>query len=119
MVIMENCIFCSIIRKEIPSVIVLENEKVIAVRDIKPAAPVHVLIIPKAHIKSLDSIGGENLEIMKDVVLAIQEIAKKEGIQQNGYRVISNIGKDGGQTIDHLHFHLLGGKNLGMGLLNE
>lgn len=104
-----DCIFCEIIRGSIPSQKVFENEAVYAFRDIKPCAPVHILIVPKAHIASADEINAYNADAVRDVFLAIPEIAKAAGLT-NGYRIVTNIGEDGGQTVKHLHFHLLGGQ---------
>ncbi|HJA59150.1 MAG TPA: histidine triad nucleotide-binding protein [Firmicutes bacterium] len=104
-----DCIFCEIIRGSIPSQKVFENEAVYAFRDIKPCAPVHILIVPKAHIASADEINADNADAVRDVFLAIPEIAKAAGLT-NGYRIVTNIGEDGGQTVKHLHFHLLGGQ---------
>lgn len=109
----EDCIFCKIIRKEIPSTIVYEDDEIIAFRDINPVAPVHVLVIPKKHITSLVELKDEDLHIIGKIYKIINEIAEKEGIKDNGFRVIVNCGKDGGQVVEHLHFHLLGGKVLG------
>ena len=104
-----DCIFCEIIRGSIPSQKVFENETVYAFRDIKPCAPVHILIVPKAHIASADEINVDNADAVRDVFLVIPEIAKAAGLT-NGYRIVTNIGEDGGQTVKHLHFHLLGGQ---------
>ena len=104
-----DCIFCEIIRGSITSQKVFENEAVYAFRDIKPCAPVHILIVPKAHIASADEINADNADAVRDVFLAIPEIAKAAGLT-NGYRIVTNIGEDGGQTVKHLHFHLLGGQ---------
>ena len=106
-----NCIFCKIINGEIPSSKVYEDEYCLAFKDLNPAAPVHVLVVPKTHIESLDHVNQENIDIVSKVVLAIPAVAKAAGVQ-NGYRVITNIGEDGGQTVKHLHFHILGGKKL-------
>ena len=106
-----NCIFCKIINGEIPSSKVYEDEYCLAFKDLNPAAPVHVLVVPKTHIESLDCVNGENIDTVSKVVLAIPAVAKAAGVQ-NGYRVITNIGEDGGQTVKHLHFHVLGGKKL-------
>ncbi len=108
-----DCIFCKIVKKEIPSDIVFENEKVIAFRDINPVAPVHILVIPKAHVESVQALEGEHYNLLPEIFKAIKEIAVKEGIDKSGYRVISNSGKDGGQEVFHLHFHILGGENIG------
>jgi len=110
---MEECIFCKIIKKEIPAIIVYEDENIIAFRDILPIAPVHILVIPKKHISSLINLEIEDKEIIGQIYLVINEIAKKEGIYDKGFRVIANCGQDGGQLVKHVHFHLLGGKNLG------
>ncbi|MBQ7319868.1 MAG: histidine triad nucleotide-binding protein [Clostridia bacterium] len=108
---MENCLFCKILRGEIPSSRVYEDENVYAFRDINPQAPVHVLIIPKAHLTSADEIVADNAALVAAVFTAIPKIAAAEGLT-NGYRVITNVGEDGAQSVKHLHFHLLGGKKL-------
>ena len=106
-----DCIFCKIIKGEIPSSKVFENDKVYAFRDINPQAPVHVLIVPKVHVASADGITAENSDLVAAIFEAIPEIAKAEGLS-NGYRIINNCGEDGCQTVKHLHFHLVGGKRL-------
>ena len=106
-----NCIFCKIINGEIPSAKVYEDEYVYAFRDINPQAPVHVLVVPKLHIASADEVNGENSIYVSKIFEAISLIAKNEGLK-NGYRVITNIGEDGCQSVKHLHFHVLGGKKL-------
>ena len=106
-----SCLFCKIIAGEIPSAKVYENEKVYAFKDINPQAPVHVLIVPKCHIESADAITADNSCCVKAVFEAIPEVAKICGLE-NGYRVITNIGEDGCQSVNHLHFHILGGKKL-------
>lgn len=110
---MSDCIFCKIINREIPATIVYEDDKVIAFNDINPAAPVHVLVIPKQHIDGVSQLNEENAKVLPDIYLAINKIAEKLGIKENGFRVIVNNGKDGGQVVYHLHFHLIGGKKLG------
>lgn len=110
---MEDCIFCKIINKEIPSNIVYEDEEIIAFYDVNPAAPIHILVIPKKHITSLAHMNGDENNIISKIYVVIDKIAEKEGIKDKGYRVIVNCGKDGGQEVGHLHFHLLGGKFLG------
>ena len=110
---MNDCIFCKIIKKEIPSTVVYEDEEILAFRDIHPVTPVHILVIPKKHITSLAEIQKEDEAIIGRIYTVINEIAKKEGIFENGFRVIVNCGEDGGQEVKHLHFHLLGGKKLG------
>lgn len=106
-----DCLFCKIVRGEIPSTKVFENEYVYAFRDIEPKAPTHILVIPKEHIGSVGEITPENSVTAARCLEAIPEIAKAEGLK-NGYRVISNIGEDGGQSVFHLHFHVLGGRKL-------
>ena len=106
-----DCIFCKIIAGDIPSTKVYEDESVYAFRDIQPQAPVHVLVVPKKHVASADEITGENAELVAKIFAAIPKIAKAEGLT-NGYRVITNCGEDGCQSVKHLHFHVLGGKKL-------
>lgn len=108
---MENCLFCKIIAGEIPSTKVYEDEEILAFRDIAPQAPTHILVIPKQHICGVDGINGENSAVVSRIFTAISKIAAEEGLT-NGYRVVSNVGEDGGQTVRHLHFHILGGKKL-------
>ena len=110
---MENCLFCKIIAGEIPSTKVYEDETILAFRDINPQAPVHVLVVPKAHIQDTDGISAENSHLTAHIFEVIPQIAKAEGLV-NGYRVVSNCGPDSGQMVHHLHFHILGGKPLGM-----
>lgn len=108
---MENCLFCKIIRGEIPSAKVYEDEYIYAFRDIAPQAPVHVLIVPKIHLDNvlaLHSCEG----LAQRVAEAIEKIAKSEGVAESGFRVITNCGRDGAQSVAHLHFHLLGGTQL-------
>ena len=108
---MENCLFCKIVAGEIPSTKVYEDEKVLAFRDIAPQAPTHILVIPKCHIASVAEITAENADIVAHIFTVIPQIAKTEGLD-NGYRVVSNCGADAGQTVHHLHFHILGGAEL-------
>lgn len=108
-----DCLFCKIIAGEIPSSKVYEDDLVYAFNDISPAAPTHVLIIPKKHISSANELNEENAAIVSHIFLVAAKIAKRLGIAENGYRIVNNCGKDGGQTVGHLHFHLLGGRNLG------
>ena len=107
----DNCLFCKIIAGEIPSSKVYEDDFVFAFRDINPQAPVHVLVVPKEHIPCVDAIGADNSAYVAKCFEAIAKIAKAEGLE-NGYRVINNCGEDGGQTVQHLHFHLVGGVKL-------
>ena len=102
-----DCIFCKIANKEIPSNTIYEDDKVIAFYDLAPQAPVHFLVIPKTHIKSADEINENNAEIIAHIFTVISKIAKELGLS-NGYRIVNNCGEDGGQTVGHLHFHVLG-----------
>lgn len=106
------CIFCSIVEKEIPSDLVYEDDNFLAFRDINPEAPVHILLIPRKHIGSLEEIANEDAQLMAGIFPLIKEIAAKEGLAQVGYRLVANVGAHGGQTVDHLHFHILGGREL-------
>ena len=110
---MENCLFCKIIAGNIPSAKVWEDELCYAFRDIAPQAPTHVLVVPKAHIESCNGITPDNSAVVAHIFTVIPQIAKAEGLT-NGYRVVSNCGDDAGQTVHHLHFHILGGKTLGL-----
>jgi histidine triad (HIT) family protein len=106
-----DCLFCKIIKGEIPSTKVYEDDVMYAFRDINPQAPVHVLVIPKKHIASVAEINSENSSAVKAIFEKIPEIAKAEGLE-GGYRVVSNCGPDACQSVHHLHFHILGGKAL-------
>ncbi len=106
---MENCVFCKILRKEIPSEIIYENKKVIAFKDLSPKAPVHLLVVPKKHIASVNDIKEEDKEIVGELFLAARNVAKIAGIQDEGYKLAINVGEGGGQEVFHLHVHLLGG----------
>ena len=106
------CIFCKIIKKEIPSEIMYEDENVIAFKDINPEAPIHILVVPKKHIPSLAQIKKEDEIIIGKIYNVINKIAQQQGVKEKGYRVIVNCGEDGGQTVGHLHFHLVAGKKL-------
>ena len=108
-----NCLFCKIIAGEIPSTKVYEDETVYAFRDIAPQAPTHILVIPKEHIPSVDGITAENSAVVAHIFEVIPQIAAAEKLT-NGYRVVSNCGSDAGQTVHHLHFHILGGQELSL-----
>lgn len=112
---MENCLFCKIIKGEIPSTKVYEDDEILAFKDINPMAPVHVLIIPKTHIDGADMLNAENSEVVSKIFTAAAKLAKELGLD-NGFRIVTNVGEDGGQTVRHLHFHLLGGKKLNTAL---
>lgn len=106
----ENCIFCRIARGEIPSTIVYQDDELLAFRDIAPAAPTHILLIPRAHIASIGAADESQAALMGRMVLAAARIARDEKLDENGYRLVTNVGKHGGQSVHHLHFHLLGGR---------
>ena len=107
-----DCLFCKIIAGDIPSAKVYEDDKVYAFRDIEPQAPVHILIIPKEHIASANELTEENASVVGYIYAVAAKIAKQEGIADSGYRIVNNCGEDGGQTVKHLHFHMLGGRSL-------
>ena len=109
---MPDCIFCKIIDGEIPSEKVYEDSDVLAFRDIAPQAPQHIVIIPKKHIKSANELAEDTAEVVGKVFLAAGKIAKELGFAENGYRIVNNCGEDGGQTVGHLHFHLLAGRQM-------
>ena len=110
---MSDCLFCKIIAGSIPSTKVYEDETVFAFRDIAPQAPTHILVVPKAHIESVNGITAENSAVVAHIFEVIPAIARAEGLEK-GYRVVSNCGSDAGQTVFHLHFHILGGKALSL-----
>jgi len=103
-----SCIFCKIIKHEQQGDVVYENEKIIAFKDINPKAPVHILIVPKKHIASMQDIEEEDCEMLSEIFLVSKKIATDQNID-DGYKLVCNVGRKGGQTIDHAHFHLLGG----------
>jgi len=108
---MSDCIFCKIAAKEITSDYVYEDDTIISFRDMEPQAPEHVLIIPKKHIASLDAASEEDAEILAHILLKVKDIAADLGME-DGYRLVNNCGEDGGQTVQHLHFHLLGKRKM-------
>lgn len=108
----DDCIFCSIAAKKTPSNILHEGDSVIIIQDIMPKAPVHVQIMPKRHITSLATLSDEDSSLIAEMILAAKEYAIKAGVSESGYKLIINTGKEGGQVIQHLHIHLLGGKQL-------
>jgi len=109
---MSDDLFLKIINREIPADIVYETDEVLAFRDINPQAPVHILIIPKEHIKTLDDIDSSHAELMGKLFLAATEIARKEGLSKDGYRMVMNCKQAGGQMVFHIHLHLLGGRQM-------
>ena len=112
-----DCLFCKIINGEIPSNKVYEDENVYAFHDINPVAPVHVIVVPKEHIQSANEVTENNSKYISYIFEAIPKIAKIMNVEEKGFRVITNVGEDGGQTIKHIHFHLIGGKKLGEKLI--
>ena len=108
-----DCLFCKIIHGEIPSTKVYEDEKVSAFLDIEPQAPTHIILVPKEHIASANELTGPNAAVVGHIFAVAARLAKEQGFAENGYRIVNNCGEDGGQTVGHLHFHLLAGRNLG------
>jgi histidine triad (HIT) family protein len=109
---MEDCIFCKIIRGDIPSDRVLEDDHLVAIRDINPRAPVHILVIPKEHVESLHDLDGWEPSRSHGLLSFTAQVAEAMGVKESGYRVVSNTGPDAGQEVDHLHLHVLGGHPL-------
>ncbi|CAG7606141.1 Purine nucleoside phosphoramidase [Paenibacillus solanacearum] len=108
-----DCIFCKIVEGTIPSKKVFENEHVVAFHDIQPAAPVHVLIIPKKHIAAMNDVAEEDLPLIAEIHRAALQMARELDVAESGYRLVNNCGRDSGQIVFHLHYHLLGGEKLG------
>ena len=109
---MSDCLFCRIVNKEIPGEVVFEDDRVLAFKDINPMAPVHVLLVPKRHISTLNDTTEADIPLLGYINHAAVKLAEKLGIAANGYRLVINCGADGGQTVSHLHAHLLGGRDL-------
>lgn len=109
----ENCLFCRMSRGEVPVDRVFEDDQLFAIRDINPRAPVHIMVIPRRHISSAAAITEADAQLLTHMVIAAGTIAQEQGIGDSGYRLVFNVGDDGGQTIYHLHLHLLGGRELG------
>lgn len=109
----DQCIFCRIISGELPSTRVYEDDQVVAFRDIQPAAPVHILLVPREHVRSVAHLGIDHAALAGALLLAARDVAAREGLDAQGYRVVSNVGEWGGQSVDHLHVHVLGGRQLG------
>jgi histidine triad (HIT) family protein len=107
-----SCIFCSIIKKEIPTEFIYEDDKVVAFKDIKPSAPIHYLIVPKEHIQSIAHLEGNHRDILAALIYTAKNLASK--LKLKGYKLVFNVGREGGQLVDHLHLHLLGGWTKGM-----
>ena len=109
---MHDCIFCKIIKKEIPAKVVFEDDQIIAFEDINPQAPIHILLIPKNHYASLNEIPDAEKDILSHILLKARQISREKGIDQRGYRIVLNTAKDSGQEVFHIHFHLLGGRRM-------
>ena len=109
---MSDCIFCKIALRQIPSEIAYEDDEIIAFKDIQPLAPVHLVVIPKKHLRSLNDITPEHETLIGHLLGVIRRLASEFGVAESGYRVVTNTGTDGGQVVGHLHFHLLGGQAL-------
>lgn len=107
-----DCIFCKIVNKEIPTEFIYEDEEIVAFSDIHPIAPVHILIIPKRHIKDMNKLEKSDAELAGRLILAAQEIARKLDIAENGYKLLFRVGQNGGQEVPHIHLHLIGGAEL-------
>ena len=110
---MSDCVFCKIVSGEIPATLVYEDEYLLAFEDIHPIAPVHILLIPREHLASLDEAGQGHGDLLGRILLAAAKLAREKGIAGKGYRVLTNCNADGGQEVFHLHFHLLGGRKMG------
>ncbi|HJR98531.1 MAG TPA: histidine triad nucleotide-binding protein [Actinomycetota bacterium] len=107
------CLFCRIAAREIPAEIVRESDRIVAFRDVDPKAPTHVLLIPKEHIASVAELGDDHGDVLVDIVQAASQLARADGIAESGWRLVTNVGPDAGQSVFHLHFHLLGGREMG------
>jgi histidine triad (HIT) family protein len=105
-----GCLFCRIVSGEIPSTVVHQDDLVVAIRDINPQAPTHLLLLSRAHVASADDLTAAHGELLGRIFEVASRLARSEGVAANGYRIVTNVGRDGGQTVDHLHFHLLGGR---------
>jgi len=110
---MSDCIFCKIANGEIPTDFLYEDDKVAAFKDINPAAPVHILVVPKVHIASALELTDENSDLVSHIFMVAGKLARELGFADKGFRIVNNCGEDGGQTVGHIHFHMLAGRNLG------
>lgn len=108
-----DCLFCKIVAGEIPSTKVYEDDSVYAFLDIEPQAPTHIIIVPKQHIASANELTDDNAEVVGHIFAVAAKLAQEQGFAENGWRIVNNCGNDGGQTVGHLHFHVLAGRNLG------
>ena len=105
-----DCLFCKIVAEEIPADVIHSSDRVLAFRDTNPQAPTHVLLIPKEHVRSMRELGEDHAEILAELFSTAAHIARAERVDETGWRVVGNVGRDAGQSVDHLHFHLLGGR---------
>jgi histidine triad (HIT) family protein len=110
---MDDCVFCNIVNRVVASEILFEDDQIFVVRDIMPKAPVHLLVIPKEHINSVNELTKEHQQLIGNLILIAKEQAVAQGVAESGYKLVFNVGKDGGQVIPHLHLHIVGGKVLG------
>ena len=110
---MSDCLFCRIVQKTIPAKIVHEDDRILAFDDINPQAPVHTLIIPKQHVSAVQDCREQDRELLAELLVVCTQVAKQKGLTEPGYRIVTNTGRDAGQTVFHLHFHVLGGRHLG------
>ena len=109
---MDDCLFCKIVRGEIPSQVVYEDDRIFAFKDINPLAPVHILIIPKEHLTNILDIDQDNVDLIGHIHLVANKLAREAGIAETGFRIVTNCNKEGGQIIFHMHYHLIGGEEL-------
>lgn len=109
----EDCLFCKIARRDLDAAIVTETDNALAFRDIAPAAPTHVLVIPKEHLANVGDLASGRETLLQELFAVVASVAASEGLVEDGYRVVSNVGRNGGQTVDHLHLHVLGGRSMG------
>ncbi len=109
----DRCVFCRIVAGDLPAHVVHETEEIVAFADLNPQAPTHILLIPRKHVASVGELGEEDASLAGRLLLAAAEVARRVGMGEDGYRVVTNVGEDGGQTVPHLHLHLLGGRALG------
>ena len=107
---MNDCLFCTIVAGEIPATVVLDRGGIFAFRDVNPQAPTHILVIPKEHVRDVTELAASSGPMLVELVAAANELARSEGIVESGYRLVANVGPDAGQTVFHLHIHLLGGR---------
>ncbi len=112
----ESCVFCRIVRGDFGTQFVAQNELAVAFRDIEPKAPTHVLVVPRRHVRALQEAGESDGDMLAALLLLATEVARREGLLASGYRVVINDGPDAGQSVDHLHLHVMGGKRLNLGL---